>query len=933
MDVVKRSTKQKERRSLKYDAFISYSHKADAPLAEALERHLEKFAKPWYRLRSANVFRDETSLATSPNLWPTIVANLDESAYLILLASTAAADSKWVCKELSYWITDGACDEPDTLTPTLIQQDKVERVFLVLTEGDIAWDDSGADFNWKRTTALPTQVLSQVFAGEPLWVDLRWARASENPLDRTNEEFMHAIAKLSAPIRDLDIESLIGADFREHRRSLAIFRWLSIGLAFGILLAVIATGVALVQRNEAVEARKTADQQTEATQYELYAVRASQLEQTWTAGNLDQLPAFLSEAQMSHEGVDLRGFEWFLYNRLASAQMLSVRPEIDGVSGSGLGQLRCFTVSHDDEHIAIGWRNAVSVIRLRVFKSDAHRILTELASVNRRDVGDAEWRKGLAGVDGVVAMLFGAPYEALGFCPNGEYLVAAGDQATHAWDTASWTRIPVPTESGCYSICFSRDSKIVALGAFDNTVKVLRVPEFQLWHSLEGHTQRVTAVDIRHSHDDGAVIGSSSTDGTTRIWDIAGETYSSVELSHDVLPERMAPVNDLCFSNGGKAFATAGDDGVVNLRFGFAHLDYRLTTQTSHADEVWSIAFSPNDKLLIAGDRSGVLRINNIDIVAEPKVTSTRIVANVADLDVEPFDATSANPEAVVHIEFTRDSRFAIALSNYGRIRIFDVGKLAIGYTPRWQGHSTSNNGVVRAVRFTTDGQQLVAAENNRLSVATLSDGTWSGFSSARSIDLHVNEFTDESRSKRTLILDQTESQYVQQMRLESETLLGSTSKMTSVAFGRDLTQAITGHQSGEVSIWTLKPLKRIRSFQAHEAAITGIAFLDDRAIATCGSGSKSIEMWSSDNDSLLKQLEGHAQQVTCLLASSDGRRLFSGSDDATIRIWDVVSGHAVATLRKHSSGIRCLALTSGDHTLASGGADQNVVFWQTKNN
>ena len=65
------------------DAFISYSHAADSKLAVALDYQLQKFAKPWYRIRSANVFRDGTNLASDPHLWPTIASSLSESAFVI----------------------------------------------------------------------------------------------------------------------------------------------------------------------------------------------------------------------------------------------------------------------------------------------------------------------------------------------------------------------------------------------------------------------------------------------------------------------------------------------------------------------------------------------------------------------------------------------------------------------------------------------------------------------------------------------------------------------------------------------------------------------------------------------------------------------------------------------------------------------------------
>jgi hypothetical protein len=62
-----------------YKAFISYSHAADGQLAPAIQSALQSFAKPWYKLRAIVVFRDKTTLAMTPKLWPSIQAALDES--------------------------------------------------------------------------------------------------------------------------------------------------------------------------------------------------------------------------------------------------------------------------------------------------------------------------------------------------------------------------------------------------------------------------------------------------------------------------------------------------------------------------------------------------------------------------------------------------------------------------------------------------------------------------------------------------------------------------------------------------------------------------------------------------------------------------------------------------------------------------------------
>jgi hypothetical protein len=55
-----------------YKAFISYSHAADGKLAPALQSGLHRFAKPYYKLRALQVFRDQADLSITHALWPVI---------------------------------------------------------------------------------------------------------------------------------------------------------------------------------------------------------------------------------------------------------------------------------------------------------------------------------------------------------------------------------------------------------------------------------------------------------------------------------------------------------------------------------------------------------------------------------------------------------------------------------------------------------------------------------------------------------------------------------------------------------------------------------------------------------------------------------------------------------------------------------------------
>lgn len=106
---------------MKYDAFISYSHAADGELAPSLQKAFHRIAKPIFKFRSLNVFRDETSLSATPHLWNTIEDALRQSQYLVLLASPTAAQSIWVQKEVEFWLNNNS----------------IETILIGLTEGNI----------------------------------------------------------------------------------------------------------------------------------------------------------------------------------------------------------------------------------------------------------------------------------------------------------------------------------------------------------------------------------------------------------------------------------------------------------------------------------------------------------------------------------------------------------------------------------------------------------------------------------------------------------------------------------------------------------------------------------------------------------------------------------------------------------------------------
>ncbi len=216
-----------------YDAFISYSHAKDKPIAAALQSVIQKLGKPWYRRRGLRVFRDDTSLSATPQLWPSIEQALAQSRYLLLLGSPELAASPWVGKEVEYWLANKS----------------VDTLLIGVTDGTLNWDGKKGDFRWKPAPPL-SPVLKGRFPAEPKWVDLSTYREGANPRDHS---FLDLGADFAAAIHGMPKEDLLSQEVRQQRRALSL-AVSAAGLL--LLLAVGAVTAGIIAKFEAERAER-----------------------------------------------------------------------------------------------------------------------------------------------------------------------------------------------------------------------------------------------------------------------------------------------------------------------------------------------------------------------------------------------------------------------------------------------------------------------------------------------------------------------------------------------------------------------------------------------------------------------------------------------------------------------------------------------------
>ncbi|MBK7822367.1 MAG: hypothetical protein IPJ61_15225 [Tessaracoccus sp.] len=229
--------------SEQFQAFISYARSTSTPLATALQSAVERFAKPWYRLRATRIFRDDTSMSANTALWSTIETGLRQSQWLVLLTSPEAAVSEYVTDELRWWLEHKSAD----------------TILLVQGSGDLWWDRAANRFDAERSPGLPA-VLVDAYREEPRWIDLRWF-GEEGSLGTADPRFEERVADIAATVRGEDRDSLVGENVRQHKRARRLARGAIVALTVLLVAALVAGVVAVIQATEAARQRDRAEEE------------------------------------------------------------------------------------------------------------------------------------------------------------------------------------------------------------------------------------------------------------------------------------------------------------------------------------------------------------------------------------------------------------------------------------------------------------------------------------------------------------------------------------------------------------------------------------------------------------------------------------------------------------------------------------------------
>jgi WD40 repeat protein len=846
-----------------YKAFISYNHAADDNLAPALQSGLQSFAKPWHSLRAVHIFRDKTTLAVTPELWPSIQAALDDSEYFLLLASIESCKSLWVQREVDHWM----------------QHRSSEKLLIIITSSSpLLPQDAPLDFDWIRENLLPGR-LGEELREEPLYLDLRWVK-SEEELSVRNPRFLNEIASLSATLTNRPKDELIGEDVKQHRR-LRRMTWAAVlGLVLlsvaSLIGAVYATWQRDLARARQLVATSATSQDSDAELSVLFAAEA--VSSTWRWGHtvLPEAEEQLHHAVMASRVMrtltghsqPIRAVAWSPDGtRLATAGEEGSAKVWDMDSGREILKL----VGHTNKIVGVAWSPDGGCLATASWDK----------TVRVWDAASGRELHKFRQEDGATSVAWS---------PDGQQLASGwGDGKAIVWDVArERVLLTLPGFLNVLAVAWSASGDRLATGE--------GLGNAEIWDGKSG--KRLLKLGTNDGSDnvfgvawspDGRRLATTSVTGAPRIWD----AVSGAQLQ--ALQGHTSSVWAVAWSPDGKRLATGSWD--YTAKTWDPDTGKEVLSLGSHSNAVVSVAWSRDGKRLATGSYDRTAKVWNMGVVSEV-VGFFGHVGEVGD------------------VAWSLDGRRLATVGDDKTARVWDStnGK----ELATMSGHQER----IDDLAWSSDGRQLATASglDNRIIVWDAASGqlldslpgpygivAWSPDGKRLATgDSGVTVFDAESRKE-----------------LVASNGVASDPEILCIAWSPDSSRLATGDQKGAVKVWDAGG-KVLQTLKGHENEVFAVAWSPGgERLATSGGDGKT-NIWRVSDGKLLLSLNVHGL-VGSLAWSPDAKRLVMTRGDRKVAVVEVASGRELLTLGDRDSRLNAAAW-SPDGTRLAVTSEEGIV-------
>jgi WD40 repeat protein len=281
----------------------------------------------------------------------------------------------------------------------------------------------------------------------------------------------------------------------------------------------------------------------------------------------------------------------------------------------------------------------------------------------------------------------------LTFSPNGEWLASSSlDGTVRLWKVATGRveRVVRSHNDEIFALAFSRDGRFIASTGYDRRVIISNAGTGETVHLLSGFEGWSRTVAFS---PDGSQVAASSTDGKIWIWSVeSGKQIRTIESKNWQ--------TTLAWSPDGKYLAS----GWVNITIWDVATGQRVRNLEGHGDEIRSLSFSPDGRLLASAGLDKTARIWKVESGA--LLQTLEPTGFVYFSSRGPVNSSIRVP--VLAVAFSADGK---QLATGGADRLVRLWEVSSGKPIRTlQGHTMTVTGVA----FSPDGKRLATSSLDR---------------------------------------------------------------------------------------------------------------------------------------------------------------------------------------------------------------------------